>query len=338
MALNQRLRSLETFERDNWILAMPSNTYDFVGKRRWFFMLSAAIIVAGIVFVSLGGLKLGIEFEGGSTLRVGIDKDVNQGDITGALVNLGYEEASVQTLGDGAFFIRVREITNEEKLAVEEGLRTELELEEDQLEEQGFGSVTPVIARETIRNAAIAVAVAAIAILFYVTFAFRKMPNPFRFGTCAIVALVHDVCVTMGVFAILGWALGWEIDPMFVVAMLAVIGYSVNDTIVVFDRVRENLEQGKYPDYRTTINASLTQTLTRSLNTSITTLLVVLALYLFVGAELQNFVVALLIGVLAGTYSSIFIASQVLLVWEEGRWRRFVPPIPVVRRLRLETA
>lgn len=315
--------------------------YDFVGKRRWFFLISAVVIATGIVFVTMGGLQLGIEFEGGSTLRLHIDKEgVDQGDVTRAFINLGYDEAIVQSMGDGVFFIRIREITSDEKDALlgEEGLRRELELEEGQLEEESFASVTPIIAKETVRNAAIAVAVAAVAVLLYVTFAFRKMPSPFRYGTCAIVALIHDVCITLGIFAILGWSFNWEIDPMFIVAMLAVIGYSVNDTIVVFDRIRENLEQGKYRDFRTTINASLTQTLTRSLNTSITTLLVVLALYLFVGAELQNFVVALLIGVLAGTYSSIFIASQVLLVWEEGRWRRFVPPLPVVRRLRLRTA
>jgi preprotein translocase subunit SecF len=312
--------------------------YDFAGKRRWFFLLSAALIIAAIVFFALGGLKLSMEFEGGSTLTVRIDKDVSQDDVSSALANLGYGEATVQTLGDQSFFIRLPEITNDQKLAVEEGLVSELELEEGQLTEEGFGSVTAMIAKETIRNAAIAVGVAAAVILLYVTFAFRRMPSPFRYGTCAIIALLHDVCITVGIFAIFGKTFNWEVSPMFVVAMLAVIGYSVNDTIVVFDRIRENLEQGKYPDFRTTVNASLTGTLTRSLNTSITTLLVVVALYLFVGPEIRNFVVALLIGVIAGTYSSIFIASQVLLAWEEGRWRRLVPPLPVMRRLRTSTA
>ena len=308
--------------------------YNFIGKRQWLFFLSAILIIAGVVFFSLGGLKLGIEFQGGSTLRLGIDADVDQGEVSAALSKIGHDDAIVQTLGDNAFFIRTREITNDEKLELEAGLREEFGLEEEQLDEQGFHSVTPIIAQETIRNAAIAVAAAAVVILFYVTFAFRKMPNPFRYGTCAIIALIHDVCITIGIFSILGWALDWEVNPMFIVAMLAVIGYSVNDTIVVFDRIRENLQKSKYSDLRATVNGSLTQSLTRSLNTSITTLLVILALYFFVGADIRNFVVAMLIGVVAGTYSSMFIASQILVVWEDGGWRKWVPPVPVLRGLR----
>jgi preprotein translocase subunit SecF len=179
-----------------------------------------------------------------------------------------------------------------------------------------------MVASETTRNAGYAVAAAAIGILLYITWAFRRMPNPLRYGTCAIIALVHDTLVALGVFSILGGILGWEINLMFVTGILAVIGYSVNNTVVVFDRIRENLV--KYPrlDFEDVVNNSLVETLSRSLNTSLTTLFVILALLLFVGVSIQNFAVVLLIGVIAGTYSSLFIAPSLLVAW--GRRGRIV--------------
>ena len=309
--------------------------YDFVGKRQWLFLISAALIIAGVVFLRLGGLKLGIEFQSGASLEIQLPDSVDTSQLEEALSALGYDEAVGHVFREeGLFRITTREISGVEKDALIEDLNVELDLEEGSVSECDFRLVDPEIAGETLRNAAIAVAAAAVVILFYVTFAFRKMPNPFRYGTCAIVALVHDVCITIGIFSILGWAFDWEVNPMFIVAMLAIIGYSVNDTIVVFDRIRENLQKSKYSDLHATVNASLTQSLTRSLNTSITTLLVILALYFFVGADIRNFVVAMLIGVVAGTYSSIFIASQLLVLWEDGGWRQWVPPVPVLRGLR----
>jgi preprotein translocase subunit SecF len=308
--------------------------FDFVGKRYWFFLFSAILIAAGIIFLSLGGLKLGIEFQGGSSLRLHFDEevDVDQSKLEQVLSNLGYEEATVQKLeAEEQFLIRTRILTSTEEEKLKDDLKEQVG---DFGKPKSQGIVSAMVAKETMRNAGIAVAVAAVAILLYVTWAFRKMPSPFRYGTCSIIALIHDVFITIGIFSILGWALHWEVNPMFITAVLAVIGYSVNDTIVIFDRIRENLTKGTHPDFGTTVNASLTQTLTRSLNTSITTILVVLALYLFVGGNIRNFVVALLIGVVAGTYSSIFIASQLLVVWERGEWKRFVPPIPLLRRLR----
>ncbi|GAH32202.1 unnamed protein product, partial [marine sediment metagenome] len=161
------------------------------------------------------------------------------------------------------------------------------------------------VAEETAQNAAIAVAVAAIGILLYVTWAFRRMPNPFRYGTCAIVALVHDALIALGIFSILGGILNWQVNLMFITGILAVIGYSINNTIVVFDRIRENLIKGISPSFEVVVNNSLVETLSRSLNTSLTTLFVVLALLLFVGASIQNFAVVLLSGIIAGTFSSI---------------------------------
>jgi len=190
-----------------------------------------------------------------------------------------------------------------------------------------------MVAAETASNAAIAVAVAALGILLYVTWAFRRMPSPFRYGTCAVVALAHDLLVVLGIFSILSAILGWEINLMFITGILAVIGYSVNNTVVVFDRIRENLKKGASADFEVVVNGSLVETVSRSLNTSLTTLIVVLALLLFVGASIQNFAVVLLIGVFAGTFSSLCIAPMLLVVWERGEWGRFIRwlPLPAAR-------
>jgi preprotein translocase subunit SecF len=186
-----------------------------------------------------------------------------------------------------------------------------------------------MVARETTQSAGIAVAVAAIGILLYVTWAFHRMPKPFHYGTCAIIALIHDTLVALGVFSILGGILNWQINLMFITGILAVIGYSVNNTVVVFDRIRENLTIGISPHFEVVVNNSLVETLSRSLNTSLTTLLVILALLLFVGASIQNFAVVLLIGIIAGTFSSIGIAPSLLVVWEKGEWGRFVRWLPL---------
>jgi preprotein translocase subunit SecF len=305
--------------------------FDFVGRKRWFLLASAVIIVVGIISLALpGGLKLGIDFKEGSSMTIHFQEQVSSGQLSQALSDLGYE-ARVQSIPEsGDFIIRTHLLTIDEENALKDDLREEL----GEFEVEASGRVTAIIAGETVRNAGIAVGVAAIAILLYITWAFRRMPNPFRYGTCAIIALIHDVLIVLGIFSLLGRAFNWEIDPMFVTAVLAVIGYSVNNTIVVFDRIRENLTRGISREFTITVNSSLTQTLGRSLNTSITTILVVLAVYLFVGGTIRNFILALLVGIIAGTYSSIFIAGPLVVIWGEGKWRRFVPRLPLLVRLR----
>jgi preprotein translocase subunit SecF len=305
--------------------------FDFVGKRRWFLLVSAIFIVAGIVSLALpGGIKPGIDFEGGISVTLGSKEggSLDRATVEQKLTDLGQSEAAarVQELGGGDFFIRTRELDAPGQEELRSGLGEIGEVKE-------FGSISAVIAGETVRNAGIAVAVAAIAILLYITWAFRRMPNPFRYGTCAIIALIHDILVVLAIFSFLGRALDWEIDPMFVTACLAVIGYSVNNTIVVFDRLRENIVRGASADFGTVVNLSLTGTLGRSINTSITTVLVVLAVYLFVGGTIRTFVLALFVGVLAGTYSSLFIAAQLLVLWEGARWTRTLARVPVIGRI-----
>ena len=296
--------------------------FDIVGKRFLFFLISAVVILIGIVSLVVFGLKPGIEFSSGSMTTVSFEQEVDQSELKQELVNLGYPNVIIQRTGEGDFFIRTRELTGDDKAALEDALSARF----GSLTEREFYSVSPMVAAETAHNAAIAVAVAAIGILLYITWAFRRMPRPLHYGTCGIIALVHDVLVVLGIFSILGAILGWEINLMFITGVLAVIGYSVNNTVVVFDRIRENLGKGISTDFEVVVNSSLVETLSRSLNTSITTIFVVLALLLFVGASIQNFAVVLLIGIIVGTFSSLCIAPTLLIVWERGEWGRFLHP------------
>jgi preprotein translocase SecF subunit len=179
-------------------------------------------------------------------------------------------------------------------------------------------SVSPSVATATIRYSVLAVLAASLLILLYVWFAFRKVNRPWRYGACAIIALLHDVLVVMGVFSILGWTFHIQIDSLFITALLTVVGFSVHDTIVVFDRIRENMQHRSVESFDEVVNASLVQTMARSLNTSLTVLFTLSALTLFGGDSIRPFTLALLIGVFSGTYSSIFNASMLLVIWEHG--------------------
>jgi len=240
------------------------------------------------------------------------------------MAELGYANSIIQRTGGGDFIIRTQELSGEERMGLEDALSFRF----GTATEREFYSVSPMVATETARNAIIAVGVAAVFILGYITWAFRRMPKPFHYGVCAIIALVHDVVLVLGIFAILGAIMDWEINLMFITGVLAVIGYSINNTVVVFDRIRENLKRGVSANFEVVVNNSLVETLSRSVNTSFTTMLVVLALLLFVGANIQNFAIVLLIGIIIGTYSSLFIAPNLLLVWEEGRWSGVLRQVP----------
>ncbi len=302
---------------------------NIIGKRFRFFLISGVIILISIISLATLGLETGIEFSSGSMMRVSFDEVVDQGDLKRELSGLGYDNAIIQGAGERDFLIRTHELTGEEKAGLEDALAERF----GHLTETEFYSVSPMVATETAQNAAIAVAVAAIGILLYVTWAFHRMPKPFHYGTCAIIALIHDALVALGIFSILGGLLDWQINLMFITGILAVIGYSVNNTVVVFDRIRENLILGVSSNFEVVVNNSLVETLGRSLNTSLTTLFVVLALLFFVGASIQNFAVVLLAGIVAGTFSSVCIAPSLLIVWEKGEWGRFIQwlPLPAVK-------
>ena len=295
-------------------------TFDIISKRFWFFLISGVVILLGIISLVTFGLPAGIEFSSGSMLTLKFEKQVDYAQFQQEIRNLGYTNAVIQRTGSGEFLIRTHELTEEEKAQIESALTARF----GQLSETQFYSVSPIAATETVKNAAIAIAVSAVGILLYVTWAFRRMPNPFRYGTCAIIALLHDVLVVLGVFSILSAILNWQINLMFITGILAIIGYSINNTIVIFDRIRENLRKGISADFEAVVNNSLVETLSRSLNTSITTLITILALLLFVGTTIQNFAIVLLIGIIAGTFDSICVAPSLLVVWDKGEWSRFI--------------
>ena len=298
---------------------------DITSKRFRFFLISGVVILVGIISLAVFGLQTGIELRGGSLLTLSFEQEVGLSELRAELGSLGYSNTIVQTTGEGDYLIRTTTLSTEGKGQLKENLTAKFGLSD----EKSFEDIDPIIARQTARTASIAVAIAAVGILLYITWAFRRMPKPFRYGTCAIIALLHDTLVALGVFSIISGILGWEINLMFITGILAVIGYSVNNTVVVFDRIRENLHESPNSDFEIIVNNSLTETLTRSLNTSLTTIIVVLALLLFVGSTIQNFTVVLLIGVVAGTFSSLFIAPLLLVVWEKGEWRRFTRRLSV---------
>jgi preprotein translocase subunit SecF len=310
---------------------------DFVAKRNWYYLLSLLFIIpGGISLLIPPALVPGIEFTSGTTFTIQFAQPVAQDALRSFLAQQGFPDAIIQRTGGDQYLIRTRTLREEVRddagnLVVQgdrERLFSAMTERFGPFRVLDYNSVSPTIAAETVRNATIAVAAASIAILLYIAFAFRQVSNPFRYGVCAIIAMVHDVLVVLGIFSILGKVAGVEVDSMFITAMLTVIGFSVHDTIVVFDRIRENLKRHGTANFAAVVNHSIMQTIGRSINTSVTVLFTLLALYLFGGTPTRTFVLALMIGVISGTYSSIFNAAQLLVTWEEGDLPRFL------RRLR----
>jgi len=293
--------------------------FDIIGKRFWYFLISGIVILAGIIALFAFGLKTGIEFRSGSEVTVSFEQPVDKQQVIQALADLGYGSGSAIVRRTGTDFIfDLPELNDAAKTALRAGLADKL----GQFKDGGFQLVSAKAAADTARNAAIAVIISAIGMLIYISWAFHRVPNPFRWGICAIASLVHDVLVVVGVFAILGGIFGWQVDLMFIAGVLTVIGYSVNDTIVIFDRIRENVR--KYPgvDFEAVVNYSLVGTLSRTLITGLGTLYVLIALMLVIGAPVQNLVVVLLVGIVTGTYSSIGTAASLLVVWKKRETAR----------------
>ena len=229
--------------------------------------------------------------------------------------DLGYGDATIQKTSEGDFLVRTKDINSEQKIALVDGLKKGLNLD---VTIRDFNTVSPLVAGEVARNAAIAVGIASLFMIIYIAFAFRHMPSPFKWGVSAVIALVHDVLIVMGIFSILGWLIGYQVDSMFIVAMLTIVGYAINNTCVVYDRIRENVRRGISKDFAVTVNASIVETIARCINTSLTVILTCLALILFGGATIQQFIMALLIGVVVGIYDSIFVAGPLLVLWDRG--------------------
>jgi preprotein translocase subunit SecF len=298
---------------------------DIVGKRYWFFGLSLLVIIPGLLFLLVVppfGLPLAIDYKGGSMLEVRFDSGAAPlpADVVTLYTEYGYPNSLVQTSGKDILIIRSVEMQDDKKgeivAAMEQKFGSTITVNR-------FESVGPTVGREVASRAAGAVGIAAIFIMIYITWAFRQVDNAIRYGVSAIIAMLHDVLVIIGVEAILGKVLGWEADALFLTALLTVIGFSVHDTIVVFDRIRENARIYRRVPYETLVNHSIVQTLDRSINTQLTVMITLTALALLGGVTIRHFVVILLIGVFSGTYSSIFNAASLLVVWENREWKKW---------------
>ena len=395
---------------------------DFIGRRRWYALLSGAMLVPALIALAVWQFEPGLDFSGGletevrflaatdaeaveqavagvelpdgstldvvatddATFRIDVDlgeqpelssaaliddlttalasaqgvvqeedrrvleerlsleiwfpADVMQDDVRDALQTIDHGDARIQATTEAAFKIRVQEPENGDLEFLRVQINDALESELGSIFVLQSEGVSGILSSEIAQDAAIALVVAAVAILIYISLAFRRLPNPILYGSAAIVALLHDITIVTGAFAIGGQVAGLEVNAMFITALLAIIGYSVNDTIVVFDRIREHLLADPGEEVRTVVNAAITQSLGRSLNTSITVVLALVALLLIGGVTIQPFVIVLLIGAIAGTYSSIAVASQIVVLWQEGSiQRRFGAEPQETRRRRVAT-
>lgn len=306
---------------------------NIIKNRYLYFAISLLVIIPGLVFMGIhwvqnpaeGPLPLGIDFTGGSLLEVQFASGVQPAleDVKAlyndfATADLQIKDPIVQPLGTDAISVRSKAMDDATKGKIVAEMETRFGSKVTVL---NFTSVSASVGKEVTRAAAGAVGLAALAILAYIWFAFRSIQHAFRYGTAAVIAMLHDVLVVVGVEAILGVVLGWQADSLFLTALLTVIGFSVHDTIVVFDRIRENLGIYRRVDFETVVNHSVVQTLDRSINTQLTVMFTLFALALFGGESIRHFVIILLIGVFSGTYSSIFNASPILVVWENREWK-----------------
>ncbi len=291
--------------------------WDIVGKRYLWFALSLVLIVPGMIALFVFGLPLAIDFTGGSLLDLRFAGQMPQpAEVRAFYAGLGYD-ALVQSTQSNGLQIRTPAMDDTKKNEIEATLREKF----GDFIELSFGTVSGTISSEVVIRAAETVAIAALAIMGYLWFAFRQVPHAFRYGVAAIIAMFHDVLVTIGMAALLGEIFHWEVDALFLTALLTIIGFSVHDTIVVFDRVRENLVRMRGERFDKVVNFSIIQTMNRSINTQLTVVFTLLALILFGGITIRHFVTLMLIGLLSGTYSSIFNAAQILVVWEYKEWR-----------------
>jgi preprotein translocase subunit SecF len=293
-------------------------------KRKWWFIVSLVVIVPGLVSLLVSGLKLGIDFTGGTLWEVRFSQPATALEIETALRAAGLDSVIVQQSGpatDETFLIRMPEVP--EGSAQKTTLTQAMETAIGPFTELEYATVGGALSTQIRNRAILAVAIASVGILLYMAYAFRNTQNPLLYGSSALVAMLHDVLVVLGIFSILGLVFNVQIDALFITALLTIIGFSVHDTIVVFDRIRENLAKQPDESFEAIVDYSLAQTVVRSVNTSLTVIFTLLALVLFGGGSTRMFVLALLIGVVSGTYSSIFNASQLLVAWENGEIQRF---------------
>lgn len=294
---------------------------NILGKRYIFFAVSLLIIVPGLLILLVRGLPLSVDFSGGSLLEISFtNNSPAPSEIIAIYNNLNIRDAQVRTTESGSYVIRSEFLENETR----DALLTALTEEIGEPTVIRLDNVGPSIGQQVTSRGAIAVAVSSLLVVLFIAWSFRGVQNAFRYGVCAILAMIHDVAIIFSVTAFGSLLFGWEIDSLFLTALLTVIGFSMQDTIVVFDRIRENSNIYRRLDFETLVNHSIVQTLQRSINTQLMTVeFLLLALILFGGVTLREFASILLIGLLSGTYSSIFIAAPILVLWEKREWRNW---------------
>jgi len=292
---------------------------NLLGKRYLFFAISAIVILPGLIILASGGLPLSIDFTGGSLLEVTFAGAAPQpAEVLAVYEDANIRDATVQTTETGGIIIRSEFLNNDKR----DALLSTMSETFGETTIQRFDSVGPSIGEQVTSRAAMAVTVSSLLVVLYIAFSFRGVKGAYRYGISAILAMIHDVALIFSISAVGGLLFGWEIDSLFLTALLTVIGFSMQDSIVVFDRIRENSSSLRRLDYETLVNHSIVQTLQRSINTQLMTVeFLLLALAFFGGVTLRQFVVVLLVGLMSGTYSSIFIAAPVLVVWEKQEWK-----------------
>ncbi len=281
-----------------------------------YFLISLLIVIPGIVSLVKYRLRLSIDFTGGSLLE--IQSKVSKAKLEEIAKTEKLEVNSIQASSDNVYLLRLKDLSNDQKIKYLEMIKKE----DVDVSEKRFENVGPVIGKELTQKAILSIVVASLAIVIYMAWSFRHIPKPYaswKFGASAVLALLHDALVVLGLFSIFGALWHVEVDSLFVTAVLTVIGFSVHDTIVVFDRIRENLPKMPQSSFEEVVDFSISETLVRSINTSLTAVLTLLCLLLFGGSNIRWFVVALLVGIISGTYSSIFNAAPLLVLWEQKR-------------------
>lgn len=294
--------------------------YKIIQKRNIFFIFSGFLLIPGILALIFWGLPLGIDFKGGSSIELEfINNRPSISDLQNKLATLNLGNIVIQPTAEKGLTLKLKHIDNDTHQKILDTIKSNF----GDFNEASFQTIGPTIGKELKQKSIVATILVLIFIILYITFAYRKVSSgPVRswvYGVSAVIALIHDVFMLLGIFAILSHFLNIEIDTLFVTALLTVLGFSVHDTIVVFDRIRERLKLSYNKTFQDTVNESVNQTLARSINTSMTTIIVLLAMFLFGGQSIRYFILALIIGITTGTYSSIFIASPLLVVW--NNWR-----------------
>lgn len=290
---------------------------NIIGKKTLWFSISLLLAIAGIISILVWGLKLGIDFKGGTLLESGFKDKIEVTKIKEVAQELDFIKDDIIVVKTGERSVLIRTLPLEETQL--KSLKEKFSQKIGENEEIRLETVGPTISNDLKKKAIMAVVIASLVIVLYIAYAFKAVPKPansWRFGVSAIIALLHDILIVVGTYSILGHFYGYEVDSLFITALLTIMGFSVHDTIVVFDRVRENLKKFPSRPFDQTVNDSVVQTLSRSLNTSLTLIIVLLALIFLGGNTIKPFIATLLIGVTIGTYSSIFNASPILVVWQ----------------------